>query len=452
MIRTGPSLPSLLLLAVLRAPAQSAAPPFSWDTLPVFIQIGNNSGPFNDAAIDILARFDMVVLDKWQGPCGQQPSATPACDEAGVMLAEARRVKLKNPAVSTLLYWNSVLDFPQYTLHAQMLARPDLMLHDNSTGNIVRLDGGGHLNMDVFDMANPTARALFMSDCVNATLSGHVDGCYMDRATDTSPVVNLSTAQARAYEDGHIQMLNDLQATLGDGPVVGNGAYGPPHDRTNISFAQLEEFSPLRSGGKGNLTDLFTGVTNGRGMLVHTMVFPTESIIAAFLIGAGPRCYFGFGSWSTVYEQLSQRWSPLFDFPLGPPLGDATLITEGGSGGTYHRQFAHVNVTFNMKTGAGKVAGWKFPPPPKPPPLPPAPPAPKCCAAKTGCIYAGGNIAFRKTPLHSAAECCSSCGAKPTCAFWTFSVSSKICKLHTGKATKHQDGPGTPVRVCVKGG
>ena len=437
--------------ACLTRAAAATSTRFSWDTLPVFIQIGNNTGPFNDAAIDVLAQFDMVVLDKWQGPCGQQPSATPACDEERVMLAEARRIKQVNPNVSTLLYWNSILDFPQYTLHAKMLANPELMLHNNITGDVVRLDGGGHVGMDVFDFANPAARKLFISDCVNATLSvpSAVDGCYMDRATDVSPVVNLSTAQAKEFENGHTTMLNDLQAILGpDAPVVGNGAYGPPHDATNLSFAMLEEFSPLKSGGKGNLTDLFTGVTNGRGMLVHTMVFPTESVIAAFLIGAGPRSYFGFGSWSTVYDDLSQRWSPLFEFPLGEPHGDAIMDKKTQ---TYDRQFAHVNVSFSMKTGKGKVAGWRFPGPPKPPPLPPAPPAPACCAAKTGCIYAGGNIPFQRTPLNSAAECCSACGANHDCTFWSFSVSSRICKLHTAKATKHQDGPGTPVRICGQG-
>ena len=292
-------------------------PSFSWETLPVFIHVGNNSGPFNDAAIDVLAKFAMVTLDKWQGPCGQQPGATPACDEEGAMLAEARRIKRANPNVSTVLYWNSVLDFPQYALHAGMLARPELMLRDNRTGDAVLLDGGGHTGMDVFDLANPAARSFFMSDCVNATRSGVVDGCYMDRATDVSPVVNLSAAQARAYEAGHMTMLTDLQVLLGDGPVIGNGAYGPPDDQSAIAFAMIEEFSPLGDKGKGNLTDLLTGVRNGRGVQVHTMTAPTENLIAAFLIAAGPRCYFGFGSWSTIYDDLSDRWSPLFDLPLG---------------------------------------------------------------------------------------------------------------------------------------
>ena len=272
----GPRASAAVLLAFLVATATSTPPPpFSWDTLPIFIQVGNNTGPFNVEAIDLLAKFDMVVLDKLQGPCGQQPSATPACDEEGAMLAEARRVKLVNSNVSTVLYWNSILDFPQYTLHAKMLARPDLMLHDNGTGSIVRLDGGGHVGMDVFDFANPEARALFMSDCVNATLTGVVDGCYMDRATGVSPVVNLSQAQAKQYMDGHTTMLNDLQTALGDGPVVGNGAYGPPHDETSISMAQLEEFSPLKVGGKGNLTDLFNGVKNGRSK----SPFATENLL-----------------------------------------------------------------------------------------------------------------------------------------------------------------------------
>ena len=326
--------PLLALLALLALPLQAMGvgraqgvhmqgapaprqPSFSWETLPVFIHVGNNSGPFNDAAIDVLAKFAMVTLDKWQGPCGQQPGATPACDEEGAMLAEARRIKRANPNVSTVLYWNSVLDFPQYALHAGMLARPELMLRDNRTGDAVLLDGGGHTGMDVFDLANPAARSFFMSDCVNATRSGVVDGCYMDRATDVSPVVNLSAAQARAYEAGHMTMLTDLQVLLGDGPVIGNRAYGPPDDQSAIAFAMIEEFSPLGDKGKGNLTDLLTGVRNGRGVQVHTMTAPTENLIAAFLIAAGPRCYFGFGSWSTIYDDLSDRWSPLFDLPLG---------------------------------------------------------------------------------------------------------------------------------------
>ena len=117
-----------------------------------------------------------------------------------------------------------------------------------------------------------------------------------------------------------------------------------------------------------------------------------------------------------------------------------------------NRRFAHgVNVSYNIKTGQGKVAGWTFAPPPAPPPLPPTPPAPACCVAETGCLYSGGNIATPKTPLASVADCCASCGAEHACRFWSFSVASRMCRLHSASATKHKDGPGTPVRVCGKG-
>jgi hypothetical protein len=63
-----------------------------------------------------------------------------------------------------------------------------------------------------------------MSDCVNATLSGAVDGCYIDRATGNSPAVNLSAVQANMYEDGHTNMVNDLQAR-----EIGSGFCRLPH-------------------------------------------------------------------------------------------------------------------------------------------------------------------------------------------------------------------------------
>lgn len=51
------------------------------------------------------------------------------------------QVKEANPNVSTVFYYNSVLDFPQYDLHGIMLQNPELMLR-NSTGGKVMLSGG----------------------------------------------------------------------------------------------------------------------------------------------------------------------------------------------------------------------------------------------------------------------------------------------------------------------
>jgi hypothetical protein len=174
-----------------------------------------------------------------------------------------------------------VLDFPQYQLHARFLAEPSLMLHDEHN-NIVKMGCPSPTKTcDVFDFAQAKARALFIEECVNATRSGVVDGCFADRAVDGTPTdsaraslhvphcwrvcarastgwqaptrfgliatstsppppggddtvpcagsncryqLNLTAAQSKAYADGHVKVLTDLQAALGEGPLIANHA------------------------------------------------------------------------------------------------------------------------------------------------------------------------------------------------------------------------------------
>merc|ERR1712113_574041 len=110
-----------------------------------------------------------------------------------------------------------------------MLEDPSLMLH-NAVGDVVMMGGGGHM-CDVFDFSNPRTRQLFIEECVNATKTGYVDGCFADRAVDGTPTdsgndtipsgqkYNLTSKKAEAYFVGHIQVLTDLQKALGQGPL-----------------------------------------------------------------------------------------------------------------------------------------------------------------------------------------------------------------------------------------
>jgi hypothetical protein len=41
--------------------------------------------------------------------------------------------------------------------------------------------------MDVFDFSNPQTRKVFIETCINATRTGYVDGCFLDRAVDGTP-------------------------------------------------------------------------------------------------------------------------------------------------------------------------------------------------------------------------------------------------------------------------
>ena len=234
--------PFLLLAVGAAVCAYVPRPPrFSWASPPVFFHSSKKSGPIDSSGLQIMAEFPMVAVEKFQWPADAH--------QEDVVMEVPKGVKAINPNVSTIFYYsNSVLDFPQYDLSNMMKADPSLMLHDRN-GDIVKMSGGGHSGMGVFDFGNPKAHSLFIEEClpVNATCTGYVDGCFCDRAVDGTPTdsgddnipcssavkhgckYNISDETAKAYFDGHIQVLTDLQRAVGEGPVIVNHAYGPPH-------------------------------------------------------------------------------------------------------------------------------------------------------------------------------------------------------------------------------
>ena len=346
-------------------------PAFSWETVPKFIHTSNATGPVNAGALALMAKFAMVTVEKFQGACGNEKTSSPACDQEAQIIEVLRGVKQINPNVSAVFYYNSVLDFNQYKLHALMEADPSLMLHD-STGQVIRI-GGGHKVSDVFDFSNPATRALFIEECVNATKSGIVDGCFCDRAVDGTPsdsgddrvpcgspggkkikpcAHNLTAAKAAAYAAGHVQVLTDLQTAIGDGPVIANHAYGPPHDNMvagSVSFAMIETFG----ANNQSIKELLLAAANGRGVQAHGT--PSEASLAAFLIGAGHRAYYGIGGWSERGATFEDHWMPQFSLPLGEPHGDAVYDAASA---TWTRSFGKgVKVTFECHGRNGSING-----------------------------------------------------------------------------------------------
>jgi hypothetical protein len=370
----------LALVGTATAAYAPRGPAFSWDTLPSFFHCANQSGPMSEDSIQLMAKFPMVTIEKFQGPCAQTAAASPACDQEAIIVEVLRRVKAANANVSTILYLNSVLDFPQFKLHATMAADPALQLKDGA-GVPVKMSGGGHDGMDVFDFGSARMRRLFVEECVNATRTGFVDGCFLDRAVEGTPTdaaatppddnapcdsaracrykLNLTDATAHAYFAGHLAVMAELQGALGEGPLVANHAYGPPHDAVaagSVSFSMIEFFK----ADNASVNALLTSAANGRGVQAHCggKAVPSESEYAAFLVGAGYRAYFGTGGWSAETQKDMHAHRPKeFDLPLGAPLADAAYdaVTH-----KWTRRFEHVNVTFNARNGKGTVKGWTF--------------------------------------------------------------------------------------------
>lgn len=242
-------------------------------------------------------------------------------------------------------------------------------------------------------------------------------------------------------------MLTDLQKALGEGPLIANHAYGPPHDPMeagSVSFSMIEGFG----ANNASIQQLLMNAENGRGVVAHGR--GSEDDLAAFLIGAYHRAYYGLGGWSEGKHDFNNHWLPQFALPLGEPLSDATY---DASGGTWNRQFAHgVNVTFAVKINRGKIVGWNFPPSPPPLPPTPLPNATKECPEIVAGGFSGDDLA--ETTEQTWGSCCAACGARVGCAHWTWGHANapRYCHLHGPRAAHNGDtGSGRISGTAVHG-
>ena len=348
----------LPLAAVLAAaPAALAAlPPFSWSTVPVFFHACNFSGPFSDAAVAFVAghSFASATVEK-----GQALDSGDSAFAEQRILAALRQFKAARASIATVAYFNSVLDWPYYRLHADMLAHPEYALK-NDSGLPVLLRGDGSFpqpaaGMEVFGFADGATRAWFAAACEALVATGDVDGCFMDRAGQSS-FPGLSNATA--YNAGKDEMLADLQRALdaSRGFVVGNG-FAPPPVR-----AEMVEFFSASAEGIEALAALADS-----GLLVQVHSYSGcgdaqtfTSVLAAFLMGAGENSFFACADgwkvdpkWPAVASDWL-TWHAEYDRPLGAPCG-ARVRT----GAVYTRSFGarcDTVVTFNASSNVGGIA------------------------------------------------------------------------------------------------
>merc|ERR1712113_103130 len=136
------------------------------------------SEPYPRSKQDIatLAKFRMVVIEKFEGPCWDHcfvhpvPSeCNPSCNTESYIRGTAQALKKVNPKISVVMYLNSLLNFPNYNLTGHYLAKPTLLLHDKN-GNIGHLQNDAGLgNLTVPDFSVPEAQNLWLVAMHNAT-------------------------------------------------------------------------------------------------------------------------------------------------------------------------------------------------------------------------------------------------------------------------------------------
>ncbi len=365
-------------------------PAFSWERLPRFWHAGNASGPLNATLVDFVARkgWAMATLEKMQAQ-----STSPKSQHAeGKIIAAAQQLKAASATLPVIFYLNSVMDWPQYDLHAELTKQPALWLHDDNGKPILIHKPGcvppnsSSCGVHVFDHSQPKMRELFLGVLRRAKASNAIDGCFLDRGNTNATAGaggahgwKLGANRKAAWDAGHMEVLQSAGQIFADGVVLGNNADFPGvNGRMIESFgndfkdnwgslltdiallqheAKLGTFLEVHGESRAGLGPASPAGTSSKACSADVF----NITLASFLIGAGERAYYACTTGWTAQAGWDE-WHDEYDLKLGDPVGPATHETSRGIAAeaelhgdlpvhTFRRSFQHARVELNV-TGA----------------------------------------------------------------------------------------------------
>ena len=143
-------------------------------------------GNRSDAEIELLARFDIVAVNKIEDAANSScsdGSASAHCGQELRQIETLRRVKAVNAAVFTMAYMNSMMNFGSQAIAPRY---SDELLVTNMTGDVTLFhgdgwrpaDGAGQGAVTAFNLSLPAARQIWLDDLQMFLDSGVVDGLF----------------------------------------------------------------------------------------------------------------------------------------------------------------------------------------------------------------------------------------------------------------------------------
>jgi len=337
-------------------------PRFSWDTLPVAWHGSNPEGMYDPKNVQMLAKYPVVSIEKWQAldelypdpdltwlNCqeGTDVSKCGCCTEDKIVEL-AKAVKEIDPTITLIAYFHSWIGFPSYQTNQILDAHPEWWAkQENGKKSCCGEDHGWGDNCEwgCWNHAIKEASQVWEDGCLNITKSGYIDSCFFD---------HCAKGEDQKFNDGWLEnkiaSMVDIQTKV-DGPVICG---------SNGDVVEGLDGSAIQNWGKGEswstreIPMMQRAVEAGVLFEAHTKHCPEDANdqlvinnIAAFLIAAGPYSYYRCGSW----HEAEVGWYPIYDFPLGEPLGDAEL-----DGHVWKRSFASgTEVTFDTKKEHGTI-------------------------------------------------------------------------------------------------
>ena len=365
-------------------------PDFSWDKVPRWLAIRDNS-PYTDYDIKAIANnYQMVMLEK-ANMQGMEST------EAGTLSA-AQRMKAVNPNIKTLFYWNSWINYGGYTANVEY-DKNDWAWSNHTidfNGNEIIYKFKDWYN--TYNYSSPGLRKWWVKTALEMVKNNAIDGVFIDKVSAKDPYEGPFFIDGEPATD-YIRMLDSLSQALPAGklffgntlrnsrwngnrenmryshgsylegwagPYDGNVPAQTEADAISVSIQLMREALLKRkiinfqtdAGNSPFVTvppESERSENNMKSFYRAAVQFP----LAVFLIVADTSAYFSFQN-SVTTARPDWEWNSSFidEFhrPLGKPLGAPVR-----NGYIYTRSYEKVNVWVNVETKEARITWTDYP-------------------------------------------------------------------------------------------
>eukprot|EP00662_Eupelagonemidae_sp_cell21_P027269 gene27269-51667_t len=383
------------------------------------------------ANIAMLAKMRLVMIEKWEGHCWSKchrdclakpdsSACQPGCAVEDDIVDTLRRVKAVNPAVAGVLYLNTLLAFPFYSLigrynnniNESKLADIAKELHENAlaidstTKQPIKIrNDNGMEGIFVYGFDEEKGVQLYVDAVKNLTATG-VPNRHGQWQICNHECGNVTEAQGKAWNAGKAKALAAATQYVGAGPYFANGDFFEGVE-SNLNGHWSTDADLKHGDPRDLIKDHWTTDPNDPASLVSAC---DANCLARFLLAVEKGAFLG-----------TNGWDPAYELPLV-----YTAAVDGASPATLRRNFT--SGTFVVFTYADASAAGARHPMRR---LREHAPEPRTC----------GEHDVARSTTATAAACCEACGANTECAEWAWHSKGTECHQHSKDAVmKSQQG------------
>ena len=275
-------------------------------------------------------------------------------------MSAARKIKAVNPSTMVVAYMNSIISYPWYRVARQLLKNSSWWLRDQNGTLLNNIVQNPTETWYTWDFSKPEVGELWAEGCLSMVRTGVVDGCLWTVARTPIRMATGSSCQARSHQTrtprtqstsrhGWRGCNSVCQAcSCAAAAEAGSRASQRRRCRTGVCIARTMPVYGFRCYAALWMLGLCSRRTLPADRAIQKIPRSKRSLLRSSLpLGLAHSTCAGL-------ERFQRRLVPVYDLPLGQPLGNASLTLM--SVHTALRARYHCALRYNDKQWDHRVA------------------------------------------------------------------------------------------------